>query len=40
MVIGWEAFIVLSDVRGLDVEAARDLTVRTADALLAGLVDG
>jgi AcrR family transcriptional regulator len=40
MVIGWEAFIVLSDVRGLDVDAARDLTVRTADALLAGLVDG
>jgi AcrR family transcriptional regulator len=40
MVIGWEAFIVLSDVRGLDVATAHDLTVRTADAIVAGLGDG
>ncbi len=35
MVIGWEACIVLSDVRGLDPKAARDVTVRAALALLA-----
>jgi AcrR family transcriptional regulator len=34
MVIGWEAFIVLLDVRGLTPTAARTLTLRTADAIL------
>jgi AcrR family transcriptional regulator len=35
MVIGWEAFIVLSDVRGLDADAARAVTRSAALALLA-----
>jgi AcrR family transcriptional regulator len=34
MVIGWEAFIVLSDVRGLDAQAIRDLSLRAATTLL------
>lgn len=34
MVIGWEAFIVLSDVRGLDARAIRDLSLRAAATLL------
>jgi AcrR family transcriptional regulator len=34
LVIGWEAFIVLLDVRGLTPDAARDLTQRTALTLL------
>jgi AcrR family transcriptional regulator len=38
MVIGWEAFIVLLDVRGLSPRTARTLTLRTANAILdAGL---
>jgi AcrR family transcriptional regulator len=36
MVIGWESFIVLSDVRGLDAAAAREVTRRAALALLDG----
>jgi AcrR family transcriptional regulator len=34
MVIGWEAFIVLLDVRGLAPRAAETLTLRTAHAIL------
>jgi AcrR family transcriptional regulator len=34
MVIGWEAFIVLLDVRGLKPRAAQSLTLRTAHAIL------
>ncbi|HEY3528189.1 MAG TPA: TetR/AcrR family transcriptional regulator [Nocardioides sp.] len=34
LVIGWEAFIVLLDVRGLSADAARRLTLRTAEAIL------
>jgi AcrR family transcriptional regulator len=34
LVIGWESFIVLIDVRGLAPESARRLTLRTALALL------
>ncbi|HEX8096064.1 TetR/AcrR family transcriptional regulator [Jatrophihabitans sp.] len=34
LVIGWEAFIVLLDVRGLSPDAARELTLRTALVLL------
>jgi AcrR family transcriptional regulator len=34
LVIGWEAFIVLLDVRGLSSVAARELTLRTALTLL------
>jgi AcrR family transcriptional regulator len=34
LVIGWEAFIVLADVRGLAAEPARMLTLRAAHALL------
>lgn len=34
MVIGWEAFIVLLDVRGLSPDAAQTLTQRTAGAIL------
>ena len=41
LVIGWEAFIVLLDVRGLTPGAARTLTLRTAETLLdAALTDG
>jgi AcrR family transcriptional regulator len=40
VVIGWEAFIVLSDVRGLDLKAARDVTVHAALALLAAAGNG
>lgn len=40
MVIGWEAFIVLTDVRGLPPDQAHDVTRRTADAILDGLADG
>jgi AcrR family transcriptional regulator len=36
MVIGWEAFIVLLDVRGLTPRAAQALTLRTAHAILEG----
>lgn len=35
LAIGWEAFIVLLDVRGLSPERARSVTVRTTDAILA-----
>jgi AcrR family transcriptional regulator len=34
MVIGWEAFIVLSDVRGLAPKAARRVTLNAARALI------
>ena len=34
LVIGWEAFIVLLDVRGLPPRRARAVTLRTADAIL------
>lgn len=34
LVIGWEAFIVLLDVRGLTPGAARTLTLRTAETIL------
>lgn len=34
MIIGWEGFIVLTDVRGLDARAARDVTIHTALTLL------
>jgi AcrR family transcriptional regulator len=34
MVIGWEAFIVLSDVRGLSARQARDVSLRAAHTLL------
>jgi AcrR family transcriptional regulator len=34
MVIGWEAFIVLADVRGLSAPEARAVTLRAAHALL------
>ena len=34
LVIGWEAFIVLLDVRGLSPGAAQELTLRTALTLL------
>jgi AcrR family transcriptional regulator len=34
LVIGWEAFIVLLDVRGLTPDRARTVTLRTAEAIL------
>jgi AcrR family transcriptional regulator len=34
LVVGWESFIVLIDVRGLSADAARKLTLRTALTLL------
>jgi AcrR family transcriptional regulator len=34
LVIGWEAFIVLLDVRGLSPRAAKALTLRAAEAIL------
>jgi AcrR family transcriptional regulator len=34
LVIGWEAFIALLDVRGLTPKAASTLTLRTAEAIL------
>ncbi|GAB0102063.1 hypothetical protein JMUB6875_10300 [Nocardia sp. JMUB6875] len=34
LVVGWEAFIVLTDVRGLEPETARDLCTRAAIALI------
>lgn len=34
LVIGWEAFIVLLDVRGLTPDRARAVTLRTAEAIL------
>jgi AcrR family transcriptional regulator len=34
LVIGWEAFIVLADVRGLPVKKAREITLRSALAIL------
>jgi AcrR family transcriptional regulator len=40
MVIGWEAFIVLSDVRGLGPERAREVTRRAALALLTDATAG
>ena len=40
LVIGWEAFIVLLDVRGLSSSRARAVTLRTAEAILdAALAD-
>jgi hypothetical protein len=33
-VIGWESFIVLADVRGLEPDHAQALTLRTAHAVL------
>jgi hypothetical protein len=35
LTIGWEAFIVLLDVRGLSPARARSVTLRTTDAILA-----
>jgi AcrR family transcriptional regulator len=35
LVIGWEAFIVLLDVRGLSPRAARALTLKTSETILA-----
>jgi hypothetical protein len=40
LVIGWEAFIVLLDVRGLTPSEARRLTLRTADAVLDAALAG
>lgn len=40
LVIGWEAFIVLADVRGLAAEPARALTLRAAHALLDAALPG
>jgi AcrR family transcriptional regulator len=40
LVIGWEAFIVLLDVRGLTPGAARGLTQRTAAAILDAVLTG
>ncbi|WP_040811543.1 TetR/AcrR family transcriptional regulator [Nocardia concava] len=34
LVVGWEAFIVLTDVRGLEPERARELCTRAAVALI------
>jgi AcrR family transcriptional regulator len=34
VVIGWESFIVLTDVRGLEPKAARRVTIRAAAALI------
>jgi AcrR family transcriptional regulator len=39
LVIGWEAFIVLLDVRGLSPSAARRLTLRTALTLVEAAAD-
>jgi hypothetical protein len=36
LVIGWEAFIVLLDVRGLSVSRARAVTLTAAEAILDG----
>ncbi len=38
LVIGWEAFIVLLDVRGLSPRAAKALTLRAAEAILDGML--
>jgi AcrR family transcriptional regulator len=41
MVVGWEALVVLADVRGLDTEGQRDVTLWTARALVrAALAEG
>jgi AcrR family transcriptional regulator len=40
LVIGWEAFIVLLDVRGLAPGAARTLTLRTAETILDAALTG
>ena len=40
LVIGWEAFIVLLDVRGLPPRRARAVTLRTADAILDAALAG
>jgi AcrR family transcriptional regulator len=40
LVIGWEAFIVLLDVRGLAPGAARALTLRTAETILDAALTG
>ncbi|MDT4912857.1 MAG: hypothetical protein QOC66_1985 [Pseudonocardiales bacterium] len=40
VVIGWEAFIVLCDVRGLAAPAARDITLHAALALLDAALEG
>jgi hypothetical protein len=34
MVIGWEAFVVLSDVRGLSVDQAREIITGAAITLV------
>jgi AcrR family transcriptional regulator len=40
LVIGWEAFIVLLDVRGLSSRRARAVTLRTAEAILDAALAG
>jgi AcrR family transcriptional regulator len=40
LAIGWEAFIVLLDVRGLSPERARSVTLRTTDAILDAAITG
>lgn len=40
LVIGWEAFIALLDVRGLTPRQARAITLRAADAILAAFSEG
>jgi hypothetical protein len=40
MVVGFEAFIVLFDIRGLDGDAARAIVLAAALALLAAATDG
>jgi len=40
LVIGWEAFIVLLDVRGLTPRRARAVTMRTAEAILDAALAG
>lgn len=40
LVIGWEAFIVLLDVRGLTPRAAKALTLRAAEAILDAALTG
>jgi AcrR family transcriptional regulator len=39
MVIGWEAFIVLADVRSLSPTAARKVTIKTATAIVDAALD-
>jgi AcrR family transcriptional regulator len=40
LVIGWESFIALADVRGLDAPAARRLTIDTARTLVRAALTG